>query len=156
VLEATLERLSTDLARLGKKRLLELGLPEDVYETVLGAQAIESPRAKGRQLRLVRQALRSADWSTIHARLATLNDHGSLPVKAGDDQGIAREAAWVARLVGEGGAGMDAFLGEFPRADRTYLRQLVRAVERSSGDRRLKAERKLRSAVRGHLAGSRS
>jgi ribosomal 50S subunit-associated protein YjgA (DUF615 family) len=51
---------------------------------------------------------------------------------------------------------MDAFLGEFPRADRTYLRQLVRAVERSSGDRRLKAERKLRSAVRGHLAGSRS
>jgi ribosomal 50S subunit-associated protein YjgA (DUF615 family) len=55
------------------------------------------------------------------------------------------------RLVGEGQAGVEAFLGEFPRADRTHLRQLVRAIQKAEGERRLKAERQLTQALRGFL-----
>jgi ribosomal 50S subunit-associated protein YjgA (DUF615 family) len=53
--------------------------------------------------------------------------------------------------VGEGQPGIDAFVGEFPRADRTHLRQLVRAVHKAEGERRLKAERQLTQALRGFL-----
>jgi ribosomal 50S subunit-associated protein YjgA (DUF615 family) len=55
------------------------------------------------------------------------------------------------RLVGEGQPGIDLFVSEFPRADRTHLRQLVRAVHKAEGERRLKAERQLSQALRGFL-----
>jgi len=58
---------------------------------------------------------------------------------------------WTLRLVGEGQAGVDAFVAEFPRADRTHLRQLVRAVHKAEGDRRLRAEKQLTAALRGFL-----
>jgi ribosomal 50S subunit-associated protein YjgA (DUF615 family) len=61
----------------------------------------------------------------------------------------------VVRLVGEGDAGIDSFLREFGQADRTHLRQLARSVERSTGERRLKAERKLRDAIRSFLTSAR-
>jgi ribosomal 50S subunit-associated protein YjgA (DUF615 family) len=46
---------------------------------------------------------------------------------------------------------VEAFVTEFPRADRTHLRQLVRAVQKAEGDRRLRAERTLTAALRGFL-----
>jgi ribosome-associated protein len=152
VLEETLARLGADLSRLNEKKLGLLELPDDLHEALLALKAMESPRARARQLRLVRRALRDADWSGIQKRLLHLLEHGTVPSEAGkrDSEGTL-ELAWVARLVGEGFAGLDAFLVEFPRADRTHLRQLIRSVERSSGERRLKAERKLCDAVRGFL-----
>jgi len=153
VVEETLERLSEDLYKLSEKKLGELELPEDVHDGVLLARAIESPRAKRRQLRLVRSALRDTNWSSIQERARALIEHGSLPNrKSGSAEESSPETVWVARLVGEGVSGLDAFLGAYARADRTHLRQLVRSVERASGERRLKAERKLRDAVRSFLA----
>lgn len=151
VLEETLERLSIDLTRLNDKRLVALELPEVLHDAVARAQTIESPRARNRQIRLVRSALRETDWSSIQARLVALLEHGTLPARTGDGSGAKVEASWVARLLGDGLANLDAFVVEFPQADRTHLRQLIRAVERSSGERRLRAERKLRDAVRGFL-----
>jgi len=151
VLEETLERLSLDLCRLSDKRLVALELPEVLHDAVARAQAIASPRAKNRQIRLVRAALRESDWSTIQARLVTLLEHGTLPARAVDAGEEKLEAGWVARLLGDGFSNLDAFVREFPQADRTHLGQLIRAVGRSSGERRLRAERKLRDAVRGFL-----
>ncbi|HVR19442.1 MAG TPA: DUF615 domain-containing protein, partial [Polyangiaceae bacterium] len=76
---------------------------------------------------------------------------GVLPDVEVDDERTRREANWILKLTGEGGPGLDAFLLEFPHADRTHLRQLVRSVTKASHDRRLKAEARLRSAIRGFL-----
>jgi len=155
VLEETLERLSNDLCKLSEKRLALLELSETVHEAVLRTQSIESPRARNRQLRLVRSALRETDWSAIQARLLSLLEHGTLPARTGNDADVGDGSeekfaiGWVARLVADGFASLDAFVGEFPQADRAHLGQLIRVVRRSSGERRLKAERKLRDAVRG-------
>jgi ribosomal 50S subunit-associated protein YjgA (DUF615 family) len=151
VVEEALERLTADLARVSDKKLALLGLPETALEALLEYRAIESPRAKTRQLRLVRSELRDSDWSSLQKRLLLLQAHGTLPPVDGPADGGNREATWVTRLLGEGAPGMEAFLREHPRADRTHLRQLVRAVERASGDRRNKAERKLRDSVRSFL-----
>lgn len=152
VVEEALERLTLDLCKLNDKKLAALEVPEAVAEAVLEYRAIESPRAKHRQQRLVRAELRDTDWSTLQKRLLLFLAHGTVPEKSeGAPAESSVEATWVTRLLGEGAPGLEAFVREHPRADRTHLRQLIRATERASGDRRNKAERKLRDAVRGFL-----
>jgi ribosome-associated protein len=154
VIEDTLKRLSADLARLSERKLNQLELPDHLREAVQLARVLDSDRARRRQLGLVRSALRASDWSAVQKQVLALLEHGSLPgrASAAEDQ---LEVSWLLRLVGEGDAGLAAFLGEFPQADRTHLRQLVRSVERASGERRVKAERKLRDAVQSFLAAAR-
>jgi ribosomal 50S subunit-associated protein YjgA (DUF615 family) len=152
VVEEALDRLTKDLSSLSVKKLALLGLPDTAHEALLEYRAIESPRAKTRQLRLVRSELRDSDWASIQKRLLLLQAHGTLPAAT---DGVAKdegaEATWVTRLLGEGAPGLEAFVREHPRADRTHLRQLIRAVQRASGERRNKAERKLRDSVRAFL-----
>ncbi len=158
VVEETLARLSLDLVKLGKKQLAALDLPETLADAIAGVHAIKSPPARQRQLRLVRIALRNADWSPLRERVSHLLEFGTLPPSepAPGDAEPGLEAKWLARLLGEGFAGLDAFVGEFPRADRARLEDLIHRVDRSSHERRERAERKLADAIRGFLrAGNR-
>jgi ribosome-associated protein len=153
VKEEALARLASDLCRLSAKKLEQLGLPEEVTDVVGDARAITSAPAKNRQLRLIRTLLRDQDWVELRNRLDTLLETGVVPGAgaAPADPVSDRSLTWTLRLVGEGQAGIDAFVSEFPRADRTHLRQLVRAVHKAEGERRLKAERQLTQALRGFL-----
>jgi ribosome-associated protein len=151
VKEEALARLSDDLARLGEAKLASLELPEDLFDAVVSLKRIPSAPARHRQLRRVRALLRDGDFGSILARVTALHEHGALPKTAPDDEVTRREATWILRLVGEGLPALDAFLEEFPHADRTHLRQLVRNVTKSTHERRLKAEAKLRTGVRGFL-----
>lgn len=158
VVEETLARLGTDLVRLSKKQLASLELPENIAEAIAGVHAITSPPARQRQLRLVRIALRSTEWGAIRERVSHLLEYGTLPpsVAAPGDAEPGLEAKWLARLLGEGFAGLDAFITEHPRADRARLEDLIHRVDRSSHERRERAERKLADAIRGFLrAGAR-
>lgn len=51
--------------------------------------------------------------------------------------------------------GIDAFLAEYPRTDRARLVDLVRRVDRDTGNQRAKAERKLADVVENILASGR-
>lgn len=154
VIEETLARLSTELVAINPKKLPLLGIPDSLVDTIVGVHAMKSPPARKRQLRLVRSELRGLDWAGLQHRLAALVLHGTAPIAATDPVALARESAeaqWVARLIGEGMPGLEAFLREFPRADRTHLRQLVRAVDRSTHERRAKALQRLERAVQEFL-----
>jgi ribosome-associated protein len=156
VVEETLKRLSADLAGLSEKKLGQLELPDEILEAVQLARVLDSDRARRRQLGLVRSALRDSDWGSIQKRVLALLEHGSLPGQSGAASADSElEGSWAVRLLGEGNAGLDAFVREVPQADRTHLRQLIRSVDRSTGDRRLKAERKLRDHVRSLLRSAR-
>ncbi|HTQ03624.1 MAG TPA: DUF615 domain-containing protein [Polyangiaceae bacterium] len=158
VVEETLARLSLDLVKLGKKQLAALELPEDLMDAIAGVHAIKSPPARQRQLRLVRIALRSSEWGFLRERVSHLLEFGTLPpsAPAAGDAEPGLEAKWLARLLGEGFAGLDAFSAEYPRADRARLEDLIHRVDRSSHERRERAERKLADAIRGFLrAGAR-
>src|SRR5687768_2164295 len=132
VKEEALARLSEDLIRVSEAKLGELELPEELLDAVLGAQRIKSAPARNRQVRRIRALLRAADHGRVHARVSALLDRGRAVAGAGDDEATSRETDWTLRLVGEGVAGLDAFLLEFPKADRTHLGQLVRAVNKAT------------------------
>lgn len=153
VVEETLARLSTSLHELGPRRVAGLDLPETVLEAVMEAFAMKSPRALQRQLGLVRVALRGADWGAIQGRVRRVVEGQPVreAVAAEEQARDAAEAVWLARLLGEGFAGLDAFLLEFPRADRSRLLELIHHVDRSSHERRVKAERKLADTIRSFL-----
>ncbi|HEV8547976.1 MAG TPA: DUF615 domain-containing protein [Polyangiaceae bacterium] len=155
--EETLARLSLALAEIAPRRLPRLELPDKVYETVLGVHAMKNARARQRQLGLVRVALRNADWAAIQERIRYYAEGRTLPGPELDATGpaLGSTATWVTRLLGEGFAGLDAFLTEYPRTDRARLVDLVHRVDRSTGPQRDKAERKLNDAVAVILASRR-
>jgi ribosome-associated protein len=155
VQEDALARLAKELACLNERRLQQLDLPELVLDAIRDAQTISSAPARNRQIRVVRGALRDSDWPLIRVRLANLVSCGSVS-QAGartDSPGAGAEARWVMRLLGEGSSALEALIELCPNADRTYLRQLVRGVQRSSSERRQKAEQNLLETVRGLLRG---
>jgi ribosome-associated protein len=153
VKEDALARLASDLCGLSAKKLEQLQLSEALADAVSDARAITSAPAKNRQLRMIRALLRDQDWVELRNRLDTLLETGVAPGAGAlrADPVSDRSLTWTLRLVGEGPAGIEAFVSEFPRADRTHLRQLVRAVQKAEGERRLKAERQLTQALRGFL-----
>lgn len=157
VVEETLARLSVALFEMAPRKLATLELPDAVYETVMDARAMKNPRARQRQLGLVRVALRGADWAAIQERVRYVAEGREPPPAAEPGQGPAAGAGalWVARLLGEGFAGVDAFLADYPRTDRARLVDLVHRVDRSTGLQRAKAERKLADVVQGILASGR-
>jgi ribosomal 50S subunit-associated protein YjgA (DUF615 family) len=147
-LEESLARLAKDLVALKERPLAKLDLPETLLDSITSAQAMKSPKARERQLRLVRTALREAEWSLIRARVDALVKHGALPASLATDQSAASRAPeWVARLLGEGTEAIEALVQAVPNADRTHLRNLIRLVKNASAERRKKAEERLTHAV---------
>jgi ribosome-associated protein len=153
VKEDALARLASDLCELSAKKLAQLELPEETVDAIADCRSIPVSGARNRQLRRVRILLREADWVKLRTQLDTLLQTGVVPGlgTAPADPVSDLCLGWTLRLVGEGQSGVDAFLAEFPRADRTHLRQLVRAVHKAEGERRLRAERQLTAALRGFL-----
>jgi ribosomal 50S subunit-associated protein YjgA (DUF615 family) len=153
VKEEALARLTDDLARVSETKLAELGLSEELFDELTSLRRIKSATARNRQLRRVRALLRDEDHAAIRARLTVLRETGSaIRAESVVDAETSRlETSWTLRLVGEGTAGLDAFLLEYPRADRTHLQKLVRNVTGATHGRRDKAEHKLRAAVRSFL-----
>lgn len=153
VMEEALARLAADLCELSAKKLAQLALPEELADAIGDAGRITSAPARNRQLRQIRALLREQDWVKLRTQLDGLLETGVVPGlgAAPADPVADASLAWTLRLVGEGAAGVEAFVAEFPRADRTHLRQLVRAVNKAEGDRRLRAERTLTAALRGFL-----
>jgi len=140
--EEALARLARELVELRERHLEQLGLVEDTLDAIREARAIRSHIARNRQLRVVRSALRDADWPAIRVSLDSLLEHGALSADAG------AEREWVVRLVGGGKRELEAFLAEHPHADRRHLRQLIRNAQASAPVRRKRAEDRLATALR--------
>lgn len=149
VREEALERLAGELVELKESLTEKLALPEEVADAVRDARLIKSKPAQNRQVRLIRNLLRGADWAKIRVQLDTLLVHGVVP--EGDD--VGEESAWVVRLVGEGDAALNELMQHNPRADRGHLRALVKNVQRATANRKEKAELALTEAVRRVLRG---
>lgn len=149
--DATLQ-LAKDLVELPVAALARLEVTESVAEALAIARGITSPRARERQLRLVRNLLRDGPWTELRVRLDHLLVHGTVPSAATvSERGVVE--VWVIRLLGEGTPALDELIASHPNADRQHLRQLVRAAHGATGggDRRKRAEEKLARAVRSLL-----
>lgn len=149
VREDALSQLAKELFELGDKTLVRLELGEHLLDAVRDAQAMKSPRARERQLRVVRGVLRDGEWGAIRARLDDLLVRGKKPSPgAAPSAAEGKEREWVVRLIGEGPRALDALCAAHPAADRRHLRDLIRNAARGSPETKKRAEGKLANVLR--------
>jgi len=144
--ETALAELSERLLTANSKVLAALQLDDDALRAIEDAKRIGRAPARARASRRVRSTLRGADWLTALRRLDALAG-GIAPASLRDSQ-AARHAAL---LSAPGDPALSRFLAEFPRADRSRLRQLMQNARRAPVAKREKARRQLESVVQATL-----
>ena len=122
---SALQDLGEELTALSAEQLSRMELPQDLFEAVRLGQTITAHGGLQRQRKFIGKLLRGLDPEPIRARLATLRGES-----AGQVRRLHQCEAWRDRMLAEGDAPINEFVGEHPEAERGKLRQLVRDAHR--------------------------
>lgn len=145
-----LQDLGEELMRLSRQQLEDLDLPENLLEAVRVGQSITAHGGLLRQRKYIGKILRSLDSGPIREGLSALRGETAALVRLQHQSEM-----WRDRIIAEGDAGVNAFVGIYPSADRQKLRQLSRETkkerEKSAPPR---SARLLFKELRGVLEGS--
>jgi ribosome-associated protein len=114
-----LQDLGEALVALDPRRLKALDLPERLVDAIVQARGIRAHEGRRRQIQYIGKLMRDVDPAPLQAALETWT--------RGPKEENARFAAvekWRDRLLAEPAA-LDAFVGEYPQADRRHLESLI-------------------------------
>lgn len=125
-----LQDLGQELLELPAERLAALNLPEDLFEAVRVGQTISAHGGLKRQRKYIGKLLRNLDAQPIKDALAAIRGEGVDQARM-----LHQCERWRDTMLAEGDGSVNAFVGEFPDADRQKLRRLVRDArqEREQG-----------------------
>lgn len=117
-----LQKMGEDLLSLNKKQLEQIDVPDPLLAALREYQRLPNRHeAKRRQLQFIGKLMRGSDHEKIRAALEKLRTPDRQEVRRGQD--IER---WGERLLSGGEEEIQAFLEEWPDAERQTLRQLLR------------------------------
>ncbi len=142
--ETALLRILDRLGQLPESVWDRLGVSEETQSGLRTAKIIKDPAARARHLKHVRASLRAEDWQSIERRIEQFAGGQALDPL---DQETPPHVTKAAELVLQGDPGLARFLEEYPRANRTRLRQLIRSVHEASEAKRPRARSVLEAAV---------
>jgi len=120
-----LQDLGEELMRLSQQQLEDLGLPENLLEAVRVGQSINAHGGLLRQRKYIGKILRSLDAGPIREGLSALRGETAALIRLQHQSEM-----WRDRIIAEGDAGVNAFVGVHPSADRQKLRQLARETKK--------------------------
>jgi ribosome-associated protein len=142
--------LAEKLVAMTATQLREVPLSERVLDAVKQAQQITSHIAHKRQVHfLAKQMRKEGDLDPI--RLAV---DKPLEVRRKETATLHLLERWRERLVSEGDPALNALIEEFPSADRSHLRQLIRQAQIERRDQRApSAQRSIFQVLKGLLRG---
>lgn len=129
--EEALKRLALRLAALRRHKRIRLSLPADLEDALAALAAIQSPAARDRQVRIVRQVLRSVDAAAVEAALDASVNPDRYQRAAGAVSPPAADG-WLARLLEEGDNALSELVQRHPLVERVRVRQLMRAARRET------------------------
>lgn len=119
-----LQALGAELVELNEEQLAAVDLPERLLDAVKEAQRVTKFEAKRRQLQYIGKIMRDVDPEPIRGRIAAWN-----AVSTAHTARLHLIERWRARLLEDEGA-MTELLSEYPHADVSRLRVLVRNASR--------------------------
>jgi ribosome-associated protein len=131
-----LQDLGEELMGLSAEQLSRMELPQELFEAVRLGQSITAHGGLQRQRKFIGKLLRGLDPEPIRARLADLRGESAEQTRL-----LHHCEQWRDRMLTDGDAPIDEFVGAHPEAERGKLRQLVRDARREQD-----AERPPRSA----------
>jgi ribosome-associated protein len=120
-----LQDLGEELMALSRQQLEALDLPENLLEAVVVGQGIKAHGGLLRQRKYIGKILRALDPAPIHEGLAALRGETVALIRLQH-----QSEHWRDRMLEEGDAGVNVFVGAYSSADRQKLRQLVREAKR--------------------------
>lgn len=135
------------LTTISERHLLRLELSEELLRVVQDTRRINSPGARARALRLVRQELRGQDLGLLRERLEDLSHPSTRRALTPADE-LRR------RLLDGGESELAEFLEQHPRVDRQRLRTLLRNARSASAASKNKHISALTQALREALSAS--
>lgn len=120
-----LQQLGQQLVAMPENHLQKLDLEESLKTAVYEARRLKSSDAKRRQIQYIGKLLRSADLTQIEISVDRL-DHQSHRYR----QHFALLEQWRQQIIDGGNTAIDAFMQQYPQADRQQLRNLQRQADR--------------------------
>lgn len=124
-----LQKLGEDLVELNDKQLIELNLPEQLFDAIIEAKRINKFGAKQRQLQYIGKIMRRVDVTSIQAKL---NAWKQVTLK--QIAHLHKAEHWRAQLLADSNT-ITAFAVKFPAADIKQIHLLIRNTlkERETG-----------------------
>ena len=127
-----LERLGESLVDLAPSKFARVPMPDDLRTAVTEARRIKSSRGGyRRQVQFIGRIMRNLDAQPIADALEAMSGEDSPSAKT-----FRAAEVWRARLLADGDKALEELVKESPAADRTSLRQLVRAAQKEKGTSR--------------------
>ncbi|MDT8427675.1 MAG: ribosome biogenesis factor YjgA [Pseudomonadales bacterium] len=117
-----LQELGQELTTLGNKQLSALLLPETLLHAVKEYQRLpNSNEAKRRQLQFIGRLMRDAEHEEIQSRLNAMRTPDIAQIRRAQ-----LIESWGEKLLSADEQAINAFLAEYPLAERQTLRQILR------------------------------
>lgn len=142
--ENALTALIETLLKVPESKWSSLGLPELAQDALRDALRIKDPSASARHKKFTRGLLRDLDWPALALRVEQLRSGLAM---SDSSSSLPEHVERAHDLVVQGERGLSRFIEEFPNANRTRLRQLIKNVENSAEAKRPRARAVLEQAV---------
>lgn len=121
-----LERLGESLVDLPPSKFARVPMPDDLRVAVTEARRIKSSRGGyRRQVQFIGKIMRNLDAQPIADALEAMDGEDAPSAKT-----FRAAEVWRERLIAEGDKALEELVKESPAADRTSLRQLLRAAQK--------------------------
>lgn len=139
-----LQALGEKIIALSDAQRAKLPLSDDMLAAVEETGRIRSREARRRHMQYVGKLMRKEDTEAIQAAFDEFEQE-----KLRRDHAFHRLERWRDRLIEEGDEAVEAFVADFPDADRQALRQLIRNAQRErAADKPPASSRKLFKLIR--------
>lgn len=122
------ESLAKDLLEAKPAVVARLPLGDELAEAISELRAMVTHKERPRQLRYVHRLLREADTEAIAKALDEAKSGG------GAEARFRLLERWRERLLTEGDDAVQDYVEQYPAADRTALRALVRKAQRAESE----------------------
>ena len=120
-----LQAMGKELVEMPEGKLQKFNLPDSLKEAIYEARKLKSREAKRRHLQYIGKLMRISNIDEIQNTLDKM-DHQSLTYR----QHFKQLEVWRERIITKGNKGIEAFLKDYPLAERQQLRNLQRQANR--------------------------
>lgn len=120
-----MQTLGEKIIALGKDELAQMHMEDELRNAIEEAQRMKSNGALKRQRQFIGKLIRNMDAESLQAQLDKILHKHDL-----HNAEFKRMEKWRDNMIEEGDGGLNAFMQHYPQADRQYLRQLIRNVDR--------------------------
>lgn len=120
-----MQALGEKMISLGKDKLAQIHMEDELRHAIEEAQRMKSNGALKRQRQFIGKLIRNMDAESLQTQLEKILHRHDL-----HNAEFKRMEKWRDSMIEAGDDGLNAFMQHYPQADRQYLRQLIRNVDR--------------------------